>query len=327
MAGLSEITAVTWENREKKTADAVADNQPLLFKLREKGKILTISGGRVIWEDTLFAQNAYVQSIDPTQEIVLGFNQTITGFEYSPKIVVVPVVINALERAQNQGDANFKDLLKTRLSVADSSLQNKFEQMLQGDGTGSGGKDFAGIKAYISKTPTLGTIGGLSRVTTSSIRNVAINALTQFGGTATNASNIESRLRYVKNLLVRNTDRPTLCLAGDNYFNAAGDAMSAKQRYQQDAKMAEAGFDNIVIEGMTMVLATGKNFSSLAHINVDECYLLNPDTFALKMYQGYNMQPIPERVSVNQLVDVAITVAIGNLTMNNPALNGVLFDS
>ena len=326
MAGLSEIVATTWENREQKTADAVADNQPLLFKMREKGKIVTVNGGRVIWEDILFAQNSYVQSIDPTEEINLGYNQTITGFEFSPKIVVVPVIINALERAQNQGEGQFKDLLKTRLEVADSSLQNKFEQMLQGDGTGNGGKDFAGIKAYISKTPTTGTIGGLSRVSVTTIRNTAVNAVTLWGS-ATNSSNIESRLRYVKNQLVRNTDRPTLCLAGQNYFNAAGDAMSSKQRFVKDSAMADAGFDNIVIEGMTMILSGGKTFSSLAHINDDECYLLNPDTFALKMYKGYNMQPIPERVSVNQLVDVSLTVAIGNLTMQNPALNGVMSDS
>ena len=49
MAGLSEIVATTWENREVKTADAVADHNPLLYKMREKGRIITISGGRVIW--------------------------------------------------------------------------------------------------------------------------------------------------------------------------------------------------------------------------------------------------------------------------------------
>lgn len=323
---ISEIAATTWENREKKTADAVADNDPLLYHLKQKGKIVTVSGGRVIYENLQFAPNAYVQSIDATEEIVLGYNATVTALEFSPKIVVVPVVINALEKAQNQGAAAFKSLIKERLQIGEASLKNKFESMLQGDGTGSGGKDFAGVKAYISKTPTLGTIGGVSRVSVTSVRNVAVNAVSTFGS-ATSAANIEGRIRNVKNQLVRGTDKPSLGLAGSTYFNAAGDAMSAKQRYIKNEAMAEAGFDNIVIEGITLVLAGGKQFSSLARINADEMYFLNPDTFALKMYQGYNMQPLPERVSVNQLVDVAITVAIGNLTMNNPGLNGVMFDS
>lgn len=327
MAGVSEIAATTWEYREKKTADAVADNQPLLFQMKKKGQIIEQSGGRVIWEDIDYAQNGYVQSIDPTEEISLGYNQTKTAFEFSPKIVVVPVVINALERAQNQGDGQFKDLLKSRLAVADSSLQNKFEQMVQADGAGSSGKDFSGIKAYIIKTDT-GTIGGVSRVTVTSIRNVHVNAPSVFGS-ATSAANIESRIRNVKNQLVRGTDRPTLLLCGDTYFNYIGDAMAAKQRYTQDSEMVKAGFDNIVVEGMTAVLASGKLFSGLTHINADEAYFLNPDTFRLRMYKGYNMQPLPsgERYSVNQLVDVAITCGIGNLTINNPGLNGVMYDS
>jgi hypothetical protein len=78
---------------------------------------------------------------------------------------------------------------------------------------------------------------------------------------------------------------------------------------------------------MTMVLANGKQFSSTARVNADECYLINPDTFALKTYKGYDMQPITDRSSYNQLVDLALTVGIGNLTMNNPGLNGVMFDS
>src|SRR5688572_11486445 len=121
MAGLSEIQATTWENREKKPSDAVADNNPMLFSLRKKGRVKTIPGGRVIWEDIRVAQNSYVQRIDPSQEITLGYNQTLTGFEYSPKIIVVPVVINALEKAQNGGDAEFLDLLDQRNTVAEES--------------------------------------------------------------------------------------------------------------------------------------------------------------------------------------------------------------
>lgn len=72
MAALSEIQAVTWEYREKKPADAVSDNIPLLYMLRKKGRVTVISGGREIWEDIRYAQNSYVQNIDPTEEITIG---------------------------------------------------------------------------------------------------------------------------------------------------------------------------------------------------------------------------------------------------------------
>lgn len=326
MAGLSEIQSVAWESREKKPSDAVSDNNPLLFMLRKKGNVKTISGGRVIWEDIRLAQNAYVQRIDPTEEITIGFNQTISGFEYSPKIIVVPVVINALEKAQNEGDAKFLDLLDQRNQTAEDSLMNNMEEDLQGDGTGFSGKAFAGIQTYIVTSNTTGTYGGLSRVTYTSIRNTAVNAPSTFTG-STDSSNIESRLRYSKNQVVRGTDSPELCLAGTTYFDAACDAMSAKQRFTQNQELLEANFDNVVIERMTMVLANGKVFSGLTRIAADRCYGINLNTMALKMYKNYNFQPVPERVSVNQLVDISITVGIGQLTCNGAGLDFVMYDT
>ncbi len=59
--------------------------------LRKKGRVTVISGGREIWEDIRYAQNSYVQNIDPTEEITIGYNQTISAFQYTPKIIVVPV--------------------------------------------------------------------------------------------------------------------------------------------------------------------------------------------------------------------------------------------
>lgn len=325
MAGLSEIQATSWENREKKPSDFILDNNPYSFFMKKKGRVKTIPGGRVIWEDIGVAQNAYVQRIDPSEEITLGYNQTLTGFEYSPKIIVVPTVINALEKAQNQGDAQFLDLLDQRNEAAEKSLANAFEEDLQGDGTGYGGKAFAGIQTYISKTPTLGSYGGISRATYSSIRNISVDAPTTFTG-ATDSSNVESRLRSVKNQVLRNGG-PELCLAGSTYYNAACDAMSAKQRFTQDKDMLEANFDNVVIEGMTMVLAGGRVFSGLSRIAADRCYGVRVENFAIKMYSGFNFQPVQERVSVNQLVDVAITVGIGQHTCNGSGLSFVMWDS
>lgn len=323
---LSEIQATTWEYRTKKPADAVADNTPLLWRMRKNGGIKVINGGRVIYENIRIAQNQYVQYIEATEEITLGYNPTITGFEFAPKIIVVPVMINDLERAQNQGDAAFEDLLDERNEVADESLMNVVESSLQGDGTGYGGKAFAGIRSYIVDSTATGSIGGVSRVTYPAIRNASVNAVSTFGS-ATDSSNIESRLRYMGNLVQRGTDSVDLLLLGQTYFNAGSDSFSGKQRITTNQEMYEAGFKNYVIDGMTAVLAGGKIFSGLSHIAADRGYGLNTKTFNLKMYKGYNFQPVKNRVSINQLVEVAITVGIGNLTINNPGLNFVMYDS
>ena len=77
-------------------------------------------------------------------------------------------------------------------------------------------------------------------------------------------------------------------------------------RIVTDDDVFNASFDNYKIEGMTAVLAGGKIFSGLSHIAADRGYLLNTKTFNLKMYSGYNIQPLAKRTSFNQLVDAAI---------------------
>ena len=323
---VSDIYSTSWEYREKKPADAVADNIPLLYKMKKNGGIKTISGGRFISENIRIAQNQYVQLIDADQEITMGYNNTLADFQFTPKIIVTPVVINELEMAQNQGDAQFLDLLDERQAVADASTWNVMEAMLQGDGTTYGGKAFSGIRSFIADSTSSGSVGGISRVTYSAIRNASVNLASTFGS-ATDSSNIESRLRYAKNLIVRGTDKPDLALLGQTYYNAGADSFSGKQRITVDKDMYEANFDNYVIEGMTAVLAGGKIFSGLSHIASDRGYLLNTKTFNLKMYKGYNFQPLNKRTSFNQLVDASILLGLGNLTINNPGLNAVVYDS
>lgn len=322
----SDIYSTTWEYREKKPADAVADNIPLVWKMRKSGGIKVGAFGRFISENIRIAQNQYVQLIDPDEDITMGYNNTLGDFQFTPKIIVTPTVINELEMAMNQGDAQFLDLMDERQEVADASTWNVMEAMLQGDGTTYGGKAFSGIRSFIVDSTSSGSIGGLSRVTYSAIRNVSVNLASVFGS-ATDSSNIESRVRYAKNLIVRGTDKPDLGLFGQTYYNAACDSFSGKQRITVNKEMYEANFDNCVIEGITCVLAGGKIFSGLSHIAADRGYLLNTKTFNLKMYSGYNFQPLNKRTSFNQLVEAAILIGIGNLTINNPGLNAVIYDS
>ena len=147
MATLQELVATTWEKREKKPSDLVKNNNPYLLMLNEKGNVKTIPGGSFIREPTRIDRNRYLQRIDARQEIELGSNPVMNYFDFTPKIYVIPVVMDYLEKAQNQGDAAFLDLLDERLEIADESLENGVEEDLQGDGTSYGGKGFTGIQA------------------------------------------------------------------------------------------------------------------------------------------------------------------------------------
>jgi hypothetical protein len=325
MAGAAEIAATSYEYREKKPMDAISDNQALVYMLKKKGNLTTVPGGRELFEDIRIAQNGAVQNIDPTEEIQFNYNDTLSYFSYTPKVMVVPVIITDYERAQNGGDAEFLNLFEQREIAGEDSMMNKFESQLQGDGTGSGGKDFAGVQTYISKTPTLGTYGGLSRVTYSAIRNISVDAPTTYTG-ATDSSNIESRIRRVKNQIIRQGSR-LFGLAGSDYYNSLCDAASAKQRVTQNQELLKLNFQNIEVDDMTVVLANGRVFSGATRIPADRIYMMNLDNFKIKMYKGYNFQPVQKRVSTNQLLDISLTVGIGQFTCNSAGLSAVMWDS
>lgn len=329
MATLAEIRAASREYREKDTADMVLDNIPFLSELKDRGNVKLINGGYTILEPARIAINNYVQAIDAREEIDLGYNPVLNYFEYSPKIAVVPTVIDDLEKAQNGGSERWLDLLDEREEVAEESLMDYMEAWLQGDGTSFGGKAFTGIQSYVATANTTGTVGGLSRVTYTAIRNASVNAVSTFGS-ATDASNIQSRLGYMKSLVKRNGSRDRyIVLCGSTYYRAVADAAAAMQRITVDKKMADMGFENFVVEGMVIVEAGGKVFSGLSssRIAADRCYGLNLSTFNLKIYKGYNFEVSDKRLSTNQLVEASILVVIGNLTMNNPGLNFVMYDT
>jgi hypothetical protein len=54
----SEIVTTTLRNRSGKLADNVTENNALLMRLRKRGKVKTVSGGRTIVQELEYAENA-----------------------------------------------------------------------------------------------------------------------------------------------------------------------------------------------------------------------------------------------------------------------------
>lgn len=55
---LSEMVTTTLRNRSGKLTDNITRNNALLHRLRDKGNIKLVSGGRVIDEELEYAENA-----------------------------------------------------------------------------------------------------------------------------------------------------------------------------------------------------------------------------------------------------------------------------
>lgn len=323
--GIGELLASTDEKRQKKPADMVANSNVLLYCMKQKGNVTEDLQGRAIYEELAYAQNTAYQAIDATQEINLDFNNTLDAFVYTPKQSVVPVMISELEKAQNQGPFQILNLIKERGKVGESTMMNELNTDLNGDGTGRSGKAFAGIRSYITDTGT-GSVGGVDRDVATAARNIFQDLTASPFSGATDASNIEDRILYVKNQILEPGSK-LIGYIGSAFYRLGATAIRSRSRLI-DEDLAAAGFkEHIVLEGIPFFLAGGYNPQGGTVIASDRFYIMNPDVFKFRTYRGYNMQALPNRVSTRQLVDVALRVCIGQFTCSDPSRTAVGFDS
>ena len=164
-ANISDIVATTIESRTRQIADNVTNNNALLKKLEQRGKIKTFSGGSKILQELSFAENANGGWYSGYDLLPVGVADVISAAEFDIKQAAVPVIISGLEMLQNSGKEAFIDLLEGRLEVAESTMANIVAAGIYSDGTGAGGKEITGLDAAVPLDPTTGTYGGIDRAT------------------------------------------------------------------------------------------------------------------------------------------------------------------
>jgi hypothetical protein len=56
-SAMTEIVTTTLRNRSGKLADNISKNNALLYRLKAKGKVKPVSGGRTIVQELAYAEN------------------------------------------------------------------------------------------------------------------------------------------------------------------------------------------------------------------------------------------------------------------------------
>lgn len=90
-----------------------------------------------------------------------------------------PIAIPGMEKAVNRTPAQVLNLVKVEVESAQEDALDDIGTMLYADGTGNSSKDFLGFDALIDDGTSVGTIGGLSRTTYSTLNSTR----TASGGT------------------------------------------------------------------------------------------------------------------------------------------------
>jgi hypothetical protein len=319
---LSEIVTTTLRNRTGQLADNMLDNNALLNRLKKRGKVVPVSGGRTIVQELEYADNSTFKRYSGYETLNISPSDVFTAAEFDYKQAAVAVSISGLEQLQNSGEEAIINLLASRIRNAEKSLMNGIAVDIYSNGTADGGKQIGGLQLLVSKTPTSGTVGGIDRANWTFWQNKAT-----VSGTAASAANIQERMNLMALSLVRGTDKPDLIVADGNYYNFYLSSLQAIQRITSE-EMAGAGFVSLKYFGHGGVADVVLDGGQGGACPTNTMYFLNTDYIHFRPHKDRNFSPIgDERFAVNQDAMVKLIGFAGNMTLSNASLQGVLSQS
>ena len=321
-----DVVTTTLENRSKKLADNITNNNALLYWLKKRGNTRPFTGGREIMQELAYAQNQTFLWYSGYEPLNISLNDTMTAARFPLKQAAIAVVISGLEEIQNSGEEAMMGLIAERTMIAEATFWNQMSAGIYSDGTGFGGKQIGGLALLISKAPTTGIVGGVDAGANTWWRNVAINNATNTIGVAS-ATTIQAYFNNIALNLKRNSEGIDLIVADTNFYGFYLASLQTIQRINSDGgEKAGAGFTGLKYYGagkeVDVILDGGKN----GQIPTNTAYFLNTEYIFYRPSSERNFKVIGgDRANVNQDAIVRISAWAGNLTISNRSLQGVLF--
>lgn len=317
--GLSEIVTTTLRNRSGVIADNMSKNNALLFRLNKRGRVKPLSGGRTIVRELAYAENSTFQRYSGYETLNISPSDVISAAEFEWKQASVAVSISGLEQAQNSGEDALIDLLEARIETAEKTMQNNLSADMYSDGSASGGKQIGGLQLLVADDPSSGIVGGINRGSYDFWRNQTFRASTD-GGSVVTAANIQRMMNSLWLKCLRQSDKPDLIIADNTMYQFYWASLQAIQRITSD-EMAQAGFQSLKFMGADVIPDGGIGGGCPSK----HMYFLNTDYLFWQPHRDRNMVPLDVRASINQDATVQLIIWMGNMTMSNAQLQGVLY--
>jgi len=333
-AGYQQILSMAVESRSKGYQDLVSNNNALLSVLRRKGAWKTYSGPQIretlqIGKQVAQWYSGYDQLLNPAIDL---FNDAV----YTPKMVVVPIILSMQEILNNEGENQLMDVMESYMEAAENSLEDTMDAGLYSDGTANGGKQLTGLATAIPIVTNSGTYGGIDRNSAVIWRTSTYDAHTYgvtllgAGNTQVTATTIRPLLNSIMTARSRGRDHADLLLMSPEHYAAYDAATIAIQRQTNETSLGKLGFSaleyigggkraEIVLDG-----GIGSNMPANTTFGIDTSSLrlrYHPNRNFDKIFSGDGQMPI-DKDAVAQFIGW-----MGELTMVNPLFNWRLYDS
>ena len=269
--------------------------------MKSSGRYIKQDGGERIIQPLLYQTNNqgkwYVRD-DVLNTTMPALN---TAAEYEWRHYDIPVVVPFTDTIKNAGDPRVLSLVAigiegTEMSMADDMGTGLFS-------SGSNSKQLDGLRLAVATTST---VGGISQSTYSWWQ-------AQVDSTTTLLS-----IPAIRNIISECTidkKRPSILVGDRDMFERICDLMQPAQRFT-DEKTANAGFENVLVAGIPMVIDS--------HCPSTNLYALGEEWLKMFFSPGDDFKLLPFQMPINQRVMVARLGWSGNMAYNNLRMLGVL---
>lgn len=315
---ISDLVATTIEMRSRDIADNVLAHNAALRHMKKSGTVETFSGGTEIREHFSFAENGNAGSYSGYDLLPTATQDVLSGASYQIKQYAVPITFSGREMLINSGKEALISLVKERVKVAESTLENTLNRHVYLDGTGNNGLNITGLAAAIPLANTAGTYGGIDRSQTANAfwRNQKFQASVDGTGVATSA-NIQSYFNKFWLSLTRQNDKPNVIILGENLYSLYEASLQTYRRIM-DVDSADAGYMALEYKGVPVLFET-----VASGLNTNTGYFLNTKFLKWRPHADRNFVALDDKQSVNQDATVKTLVWAGNITCSGAKFQGV----
>ena len=316
-AVFTELVSTTFRKHRKEIVDNVSKNNALLRRIYDKGQVRKEDGGLTIAAPLDYAENGTYQRYSGYDVLNIGASEVISAAEFQWRQIAINVVANGMELRTNSGDSRIINLVKSRMKNAMRTFKNNFSADVYSDG--SLANQINGLQALVANAGT-GTVGGIDSSTWTFWRNKVQSAAAPLqGGSAIvpGPTTIESLMLPLWLSLTRGDDQPDLIVMDNNYFTFFEQSQTSIKRYTDETK-ANAGFVSLKYKGADVIFDGGSG------IPTNTAYFLNTDYLELVVHKDADMTVMDELKPYNQDAAVVPVLWMGNMTVTNRALQGVM---
>ncbi len=330
VASYQQVLSMAVEDRSSGYQDLVSNNNALLAVMKRKGLWKTYSGPYIretlqISKQVVQWYSGYDQLLNPAIDL---FNDAV----WTPKMVVVPIILSLQEIFNNEGEAQILDVFENYISAAERSLEDAMDAGIYSDGTANGNKQITGLATAIPVTTGSGIYGGIDRsnaIWQTKTYNIHTGTLVPTK-TQIDATTIRPALNSIMTKHSRGRDYADLLIMSPEHYAAYDAATLAIQRQTSNTSLGTLGFSALeyIGGGKRAEIVLDGGFGS--NMPADTTFGINTDSLRLRYHPNRNFDKLFEGDGQMPIDKDAIAQFIGwmgELTMVNPMFNWRLYDS